>query len=29
MPSKMADLGKGIADELASAGVNAVILTAT
>jgi glycine reductase len=29
MPSKMADLGKGIADELAGAGVNAVILTAT
>ena len=29
MPSKMADLGKGIAAELAGAGVNAVILTAT
>ena len=29
MPSKMAELGAGIADELVSAGVNAVILTAT
>jgi hypothetical protein len=29
MPSKMAELGAGIADELASSGVNAVILTAT
>jgi len=29
MPSKMAELGAGIAGELASAGVNAVILTAT
>jgi glycine reductase len=29
MPSKMEDLGKGIADELTGAGVNAVILTAT
>jgi len=29
MPSKMAELGAGIADELATAGVNAVILTAT
>jgi glycine reductase len=29
MPSKMADLGKGIAEDLAAAGVHAVILTAT
>jgi glycine reductase complex component B subunit gamma len=29
MPSKMAELGAGIAGELASSGVNAVILTAT
>jgi glycine reductase len=29
MPSKMEDLGKGIAADLAGAGVNAVILTAT
>ena len=29
MPSKMAELGAGIADEVATAGVNAVILTAT
>lgn len=29
MPSKMAELGSGIADELAGAGINAVILTAT
>jgi len=29
MPSKMAELGAGIADELVGAGVNAVILTAT
>ena len=29
MPSKMEDLGKGIAKELADTGVNAVILTAT
>jgi glycine reductase len=29
MPSKMAELGAGIADDLAGAGVNAVILTAT
>jgi glycine reductase len=29
MPSKMEDLGKGIAEDLAAAGVNAVILTAT
>ena len=29
MPSKMAELGAGIADELVSSGVNAVILTAT
>ena len=29
MPSKMAELGAGIADELVTAGVNAVILTAT
>ena len=29
MPSKMAELGAGIASELVSAGVNAVILTAT
>lgn len=29
MPSKMAELGAGIATELASSGVNAVILTAT
>jgi betaine reductase len=29
MPSKMAELGAGIADELAASGVNAVILTAT
>jgi betaine reductase len=29
MPSKMEELGGGIADELAGAGVNAVILTAT
>jgi glycine reductase complex component B subunit gamma len=29
MPSKMAELGTGIADELANAGVNAVLLTAT
>jgi glycine reductase len=29
MPSKMEELGKGIADELTGAGVNAVILTAT
>ena len=29
MPSKMAELGSGIADELVSSGVNAVILTAT
>ena len=29
MPSKMAELGAGIADELANSGVNAVILTAT
>lgn len=29
MPSKMAELGSGIADELAGAGINAVLLTAT
>jgi glycine reductase len=29
MPSKMEDLGKGIAEDLAAAGVNGVILTAT
>jgi glycine reductase complex component B subunit gamma len=29
MPSKMAELGRGIAEDLAGAGVNAVILTAT
>jgi glycine reductase len=29
MPSKMAELGEGIAEELAAANVNAVILTAT
>lgn len=29
MPSKMEELGRGIADDLAGAGVNAVILTAT
>lgn len=29
MPSKMEDLGKGIGEELADTGVNAVILTAT
>jgi glycine reductase len=29
MPSKMAELGAGIAGELANSGVNAVILTAT
>lgn len=29
MPSKMAELGAGIADELADSGINAVILTAT
>ena len=29
MPSKMEELGQGIADELAAAGVNGVILTAT
>jgi glycine reductase len=29
LPSKMEDLGKGIAEDLARAGVNAVILTAT
>src|SRR5258706_2363834 len=29
MPSKMAELGTGIADELVNAGVNAVLLTAT
>jgi hypothetical protein len=29
MPSKMAELGAGIADELVNSGVNAVLLTAT
>ncbi len=29
MPSKMAELGAGIADELSSSGINAVLLTAT
>jgi glycine/betaine/sarcosine/D-proline reductase family selenoprotein B len=29
MPSKMAEIGAGIADELSSSGINAVILTAT
>lgn len=29
MPSKMAEIGAGIADELAGSGINAVILTAT
>jgi hypothetical protein len=29
MPSKMAELGAGIAGELVTSGVNAVILTAT
>jgi glycine reductase len=29
MPSKMAELGAGIADELKTSGVNAVLLTAT
>ena len=29
MPSKMAELGAGIADELVAAGINAVLLTAT
>ncbi|MGH7810455.1 MAG: glycine/sarcosine/betaine reductase selenoprotein B family protein, partial [Candidatus Binatia bacterium] len=29
MPSKMAELGAGIADELVNSGINAVLLTAT
>jgi hypothetical protein len=29
MPSKMEEIGAGIADELASSGIGAVILTAT